>query len=302
MISLKNLEKMNIAEPYYCPDGGTIKDIHDLYDKVIKLRDEIKKLDNLWGKGRHNLTYGIYFRGQPDFEDKLIPPVGRPNKTGGTYTEPQERNFLHRFRRRSYYHYQRILNTWEVVFLGRHHGLPTRLLDWTSGMYVALYFACKDYEEGEDKKKDCKDGSVWALVRQPDEDYDLNVFSQLPMEEGQLAKDFRFPIKGVKLIYPFYVSPRMTAQASIFTIQDKPAKALEEYPYSQYERKDFDIFHIRKWRIPKDNKRNIIVELEDIGINAQTLFPDLQGLAEGIEQTESMRSKANKPNTGQVGT
>lgn len=286
---------MNIA--YYCPAGGSINCIQDLYTKVRALQKELEPLDPLLGKNRHNLKYGIYFRGQPDFKDKLIPPVGRPNKTGDAYTELQERNLIHRFRRRSYYHHQRILNIWEVMFLGRHHGLPTRLLDWTSGMYVALYFACKD-----DKKKECKDGSVWALVRQPYEAYDLNVFSQLPMEECQLAIDFKFPIKGVKLIYPFYMSPRMTAQASIFTIQDEPAKALEEYPHDQYERKDFDIFHIRKWRVPKDKRREIIGELEDIGINAQSLFPDLQGLAEGIEQTESMRSEANKPNTGQVGT
>ncbi|GAI17013.1 unnamed protein product, partial [marine sediment metagenome] len=245
---------------------------------------------HLWFDERHHLKYGIYFRGSHDYEYKLIPPIGRQvrkekGEVSTYYNESQERDFLGRFRRRSYYHLQRTLNIWEVMFLGRHFGLPTRLLDWTSGMYVALYFACKGYKESEDYK----DGAVWALVRQPKEAYDLNPFYNPPAKEGRLARDFRFLIKGVKLIYPFHVSPRMTAQASIFTIQDKPKVPLEKYPYNEYQREDFDIFHIRKWKVPKDRKKAIIEELEDIGIDEQTLFPDFQGLAEGIEQIEKIR-------------
>lgn len=293
MISLqKTKSKLDIAKPYYHCASDEIKNVCDLHTEVKKLQAELSPYKYLWKNEKHHLEYGIYFRGLSNYKDKLIPKIGRPiprSKPKQYYSESQERNLLHRFRRRSYYHLQRTLDTWEVLFLGRHFGLPTRLLDWTSGMYVALYFACEDYLDSKKGEEDCKDGTVWALVRQPNEDYDLNVFYQPPTKEGQLAGESQFLIKGVKLIYPFYVSPRMTAQASIFTIQDKPKEALEKYPYGEYGRKNFDVFHIRKWKVPKDKKKAIIEELEDIGIDKQTLFPDFSGLAEGIEQIENIR-------------
>ncbi len=287
MIELDEISfKPVIAEPYhYYPSGDPITSVSDLHAKVKELQCELKPHCHLWEKDeRHNLHYGIYFRGLCDCKHKLVPPIGRKN-----YNELEEINHISRFRRRAYYHQQRILDIWEAMFLGRHFGLRTRLLDWTSGMHVALYFACKDYFDKINKGKIIKDGALYALVRQPGEDYDLNVFHQSPIKEGQSVGESQFVIKGVKLIYPFHVSQRMTAQASIFTIQDDPQKALEEYPYREYCRENYDIFHIRKWKVPKDKKKCIIKELEDIGVNGQTLFPGLQGLAEGIEQIENVR-------------
>jgi hypothetical protein len=47
------------------------------------------------------------------------------------------------------------------------------------------------------------------------------------LEFNMLPKPFQ--LKGVKILYPFYASPRMNAQQSFFTIQDSPWEPLENY-------------------------------------------------------------------------
>ena len=255
----------------------SLKQFIDLIDELKKELHDFDKEHNFFQRVKHNLRFGIYLRGQNKIYDKLVPSAGRSDKD---YTPDQERNVLHRFRRRSYAHYKRILTDWETVFLARHHLLPCRLMDWSSNPLVALYWACQGEPE-------C-DGAVWILVRQPDEEYDLNVFDT-PLCKYKYAGDFKFLVNGVKVIYPFCVSPRITAQGGLFTYQDEPKMPLEDYPVAQYNREHFDLFHVRKWKVPAKDKPEITESLKDFGITMQTLFPDLEGLGRGIPEIEKLR-------------
>jgi hypothetical protein len=272
----------------YCDPNKAIIKITDIKDRIDELRQELWNANCLcdrWKGVNHNLKYGIYFRGESKQHDHLLPSIGRKNSNGVRYNLDDERDLLHRFRRRSYDQLHRILTDWETIFLAQHHLLPTRLLDWTSNYLVALYWAC---EKDEHIKED---GTIWVMVRQPSEDFDLNVFDA-PLLKYKQAQDFKFLVEGVKVIYPFYVSPRMTTQGGLFTIQDKPWTSLEEYPIKHpemYKRKNFDIFHIRKWKVKSQCKNCILKELDEIGINIQSLYPDLDGLAEGLKRTHKMR-------------
>jgi hypothetical protein len=114
---------------------------------------------------KHYSGTGIYFRGQSDSSHSLKPSIGRDNlyKHGGKCGFPippdEEENLLHRFTRYSYEYTKRIITEWEALFLARHHGLPVRLLDWTSNPLVALFNAVLCDEPPR------IDGAIWAFRR-----------------------------------------------------------------------------------------------------------------------------------------
>lgn len=279
-ISVAQHGDLATANPFYAERIDEIAvDSVDQFIRLIRtFKDDLKVgTGHLWQDVRHSHEFGIYFRGQNSLADGLFPSAGRPGKS---YSPDQERNFLHRFRRRSYGHYGRILTDWETLFLARHHSLPCRLLDWSANPLVGLFWACRE--------KFNDDGAVWVLVRQPDEHWDVNVFDT-PLFNYKYGGEFDFLVRGVKIIYPFNVSPRITAQACVFTYQDKPQTALHAYDPACYAREHFDLFHVQKWKVLAGHKQALLVDLNDLGVNIQTLYPDLQGLGEGIPEIEALR-------------
>ncbi|HYG34660.1 MAG TPA: FRG domain-containing protein [Clostridia bacterium] len=258
-------------------EGATIRNVEHFLSEIKRFA----------GKG----DFRLYFRGHGIPAETLMPSIGRKHYYLGQsirFDEPAERNLLMQYRRYAYEHFGRIASMWETLFLARHHGLPTRLLDWTSNPLVALYFAAfYESEEfvidnGSAQQGAIKlnvDGTVWGIQRALDID-ELDVFHE---------KRSPLRIPGVKLVFPFNPTPRMTAQSGIFTLHGAPWTDLVTCAGRSYPAKDLDIVKLIKWKVRSTDKTEIVLDLERLAINSRTLFPDLEGLARGLWQTEIIR-------------
>jgi hypothetical protein len=154
--------------------------------------------------------------------------------------------------------------------LARHHGLPTRLLDWTEAPVTATFFAAYP--------PDGADGALWAL-----NPYLLNdrlmgeAGVYLPARTTRAGDLFSKALRGdslsksqVAAVQPVEKDLRMLLQMSRFTVHDTDA-ALEKLVS--------DDAVLRNYVIPKDAKPQIAMELESLGVRKPSLFPDLETLA-----------------------
>ncbi len=93
----------------------------------------------------------VIFRGVTDAKEyKLIPKLGRIKFKAKSGIITQEKELLRLFRERLRPYLEFVpSNEWEWLALANHHGLPTRLLDWTRNPLVAAYFAVEKPHNGD---------------------------------------------------------------------------------------------------------------------------------------------------------
>lgn len=73
-------------------------------------------------------------------------------------------------------------DAWDLLALAQHHGLPTRLLDWTYSALAALWFCVRKPPKKD--KKGLIDGVVWLFKPSP-EDFLKFPTNESPYEQGQ---------------------------------------------------------------------------------------------------------------------
>ena len=218
-----------------------------------------------------------------------MPSIGRCQHYAGksvVFSAREEQSLLKRFRRYAYEYFRRVPTEWETLFLARHHGLPTRLLDWTSNPLVSLYFAAAHRSDervrtGDDRERKLEiDGTVWAIATRDGEREDLDIFYEKPSP---------LDVPGIRLVFPINPSPRLTAQSGVFTLHADPWTDMVKCAGKSYPDHDLDIARLKRWNVPAGSKPEIILALDRVAINSRTLFPDLDGLARGLWETEILR-------------
>ena len=181
----------------------------------------------------------LWFRGQSKAHYELLPGLCRISNAVFNY---DEENLFERFRAMGTpYADEKIETEWDWYFLSQHHGVPTRLLDWTENLLAATYFAVAGYFDTCDRRQydaqaqappassiyDQDSPVVWIL-----DAGSLNQFACGPKEDyvitpgGDLTKQYlpsniaskspanRFPLA----ILPLHTNHRLVAQQGVFTV------------------------------------------------------------------------------------
>ena len=243
-------------------------------NKIQSVKDFINKIDDL------PIASKDLFRGQKNSAWGLVPSIARCiiENPLGDYWHGIETEMLVEFKN-SVIPYKNVdgLNILELISFAQHHGIPTRLLDWSNNPLVALYFAVQDETK-------TSDGSVWILTSAP-------WISVLPTNYEDLKNRYLHPKDHLTVYRPKKIAKRIIAQNGAFTIHNLPKgngelKAITE---SSITTPGTNLFKID---IDKEHKQRITWELDKLGINSSSLFPDLDGLSSYIK----WKSKRNSLN------
>ena len=211
------------------------------------------------------------FRGHRD-DWPLLPKLGRKRIKLGTKRntpklDEKEKELIQEFKRRSAAHINTQANNyWELLAIAQHHGLPTRLLDWTTNPLVALWFVVRN-GKGVGRKKDY--GVVWLYEAEKENIITETVGSNTP-----------FNIEKTMVYIPSHISPRITAQGSVFTVHKYIT--LHDWFY-RFENNRRETVKLHEIKLYADFFEELVVNLDRYGINEASMFPDLDGIARYIE-------------------
>ncbi|WP_061014564.1 type I restriction-modification system subunit M [Photobacterium leiognathi] len=249
-VSLKEIEKnefkLSISDYVDVIPHTKISNFSDFHRVVSKLNPDFAVFRGVENKA-YKLEPSIMRLGY-DKEDELI--------------NAEKRLFKH-FKEQALPHLEyNPSNDWEWLALAQHHGLPTRLLDWSRNPLVALYFAVESESD--------TDAAIYILTDRKD-----------PFDTEKQTRPLELTSKDeVRKYMPANLTPRIIAQSGLFTVQTNLM--------TPYEPKG-----LTKLIIPKSAKVSIRKDLSRYGVNRYTIYPGLDGLSYHLKWSNTKQTQTN---------
>ncbi|MBN1553198.1 MAG: FRG domain-containing protein [Phycisphaerae bacterium] len=211
----------------------------------------------------------ILFRGQPkDFP--LLPKIARLNLHDNILLA--EKRMLEEFKRQSIPFLRHTpVNDWDWLALAQHHGMATRLLDWTANPLAALWFSVR-FPPIDNK------AIVWIFAL-PDSDDILTA--------NMVMSETESPFSGgrTKIFQPNCIADRITAQNGWFTVHKWIDDKKGFIPLDK--NKNYKSY-LTKLIIPRTRFAEFRYQLDRFGINSASMFPGLDGICSHIEWVNSI--------------
>ena len=194
------------------------------------------------------------FRGHADLGWELIPKAGASPISG------HEAALFESWKRRAVEHVaSQFASDWDWLAIAQHHGLATRLLDWTTNPLNAAYFAVREHRAGP------------AVIHAAKFEEPFTKSAETVLNE---------PLKfgSVGILRPRGVVPRIVRQGGLFTVHGPPERSLESLTRDR-------IVKLKQIVVAESYRPKLLVELARYGINSASLFPDLDGLSAYLNWT-----------------
>ena len=223
------------------------------------------------------------FRGANRRDSDLISGLSRLAR-GGNGAGRLENHLLRNFQKYAGNEIGLSESCWRCLPVAQHHGLPTRLLDWTFSPLVALHFATANphlYEE---------DGVVWCLDQLRSNQLLPKELHEIAAKEGadaftagmlesvarSLAEfDALAPEPFVLFLEPPSLDPRIANQFALFSLISSPEFQVSSWLTSHPEL-------ARRIIIPAGIKLEVRDKLDQAGITERLLYPGPDGLAQWL--------------------
>ncbi|MCK6076281.1 FRG domain-containing protein [Paenibacillus silvae] len=241
---------------------------------ILNMVGEFASIETqVWFRGHSDSNYklhsGLYREGDGSYDNK-------------TYRKIERRRYLE-FLHLGHLDHQE--DDWNLLYLMQHHGVRTRLLDWSEAFTTALFFAYLNWDPS--KTNAC----VWMLVPKS-----LNEMHSKGPRNGEglyihVPGTYKTKLDNLEsfddcsiALFPVRNSKRLIAQQGVFTSQATPMPLEEEGNYHL-----INSGNLQKIELTSDLYEDVRMFLKLSGTNQFTLFPDLDGLAKFIN------SRTNNP-------
>lgn len=140
----------------------------------------------------------------------------------------------------------------QLMSVGQHYGLPTRLLDWSYSLYIAAFFAFSDIEEV------APSAAIWVLDMNHES---WNAGYGVSIETARIDEN-----------------DRQKYQYGVFTLNKSPEKSIEDYLSICAKNHSVD-GSLYKIIIPVKEKKVILGDLDMMGINHFNIYRGMEGCA-----------------------